>query len=58
MRGNKSSLAGISKQKYKLPPGLDKTSCYLGAVIDRKWVVATVVKERIQRFLISKIIER
>ena len=36
MSKNKSSLAGISKQKYKLPPGLDNTSGCLGEVIDSK----------------------
>ena len=30
MGGNKSSFAGISKQKYKLPPGLDNTLGCLG----------------------------
>ena len=52
MKRNKSSLARISKQKYKLPPGLYKTSECLGGVIDKQWVVATGGKERIPGFSI------
>ena len=50
MKGNKSSLARISKQKYKLPTCLDNTSEFLGEVIDKQWVVATGGNERIPGF--------
>ena len=58
MRENKSSLAGISKQKYKLPPGLDNKPDYLGAVIARQWVVSTGGKETIPGFSIMTRDER
>ena len=52
MKGNKSSLARILKQEYKLPPGLDITSYCLVAVIDKQWVVSTGGNERITWFSI------
>ena len=54
MRGNKTSLAGISKQKYNIPPGLDNTPDCLGADIARKWVLAAGVRENVPGFFISK----
>ena len=51
MKRNKSSLARISKQKYKLPTGLDNTSECLGEVIDKQLVVATGGTEGYQYFL-------
>ena len=58
MRENKSSLVGISKQKDKLPLGLDNTPVCLGAVIDRQWVLSRGGKKSIPGFFIGKRNER